>query len=289
MEFILLLLIIILFISYVSIGFIPYQISKIHGDYPGQKEIYSNFDMSTVSVDYLLVHGASLDARAWRGVLKRNSDKSMVAISLSRHNEGVKYADPYNAAHDLVGYLKMHKVKRAIIGHSTASLWIADAYSFYPDAFKDIKVILLAPSFASNINKHDLQLLKSWNKLFWVVPDLMLKFGVVSSCSGDGKYSYSQAKAVYSYGRLFLFNSLRYYNDLVNYSFASNTHTRLDYFLKDNKKNIMAYISDSDKALNPINTIKVVQQYSLKYEVIHDLSHIMLADSDKIWLHHENL
>lgn len=284
MIYLFLSMIFVLGLIYLGMGFIPYQISKLHGDYPGPKEIYSNNVMPTSSVDYLFVHGASLDARTWNGVLKRNSDKSMVAISLAQHNEGVKYANPYNATNDLVTYLKTHQVKRAIIGHSTASLWIAGAYSIYPDAFKDIQIILLAPSFASNIHRQDLHILRFWNSISWLVPNLMLKFGVMGSCSGDQKYSYAQAKSVYSYGRLFLYNSIRYYNDLVHYSFASETISSLDYFLKEDKKNIKIYISDSDKALNPDNTKKVAQNYNLTYEVVVGMSHIMLADSDEIWL-----
>lgn len=273
----------ILSIFYLGIGFIPYQISKIYCDYPGPKEISSN-NVLTGNVDYLLVHGAVADARVWRNILKRNSDKSMVAISLSRHQDGVKYANPYNAAADLVQYLKNHKINRAIIGHSTASLWISEAYFLYPEVFKDIQVILLAPNFGSNIYESDLHMLSKWNRLSWILPSLIVKPGNIDSCVGDKNYSYEQAKDVYSYGRLFLFNSRRYYNDLVNYSFSKESQDNLDKFLKNNKNNITVYISHADKALDPENTIKVVQKYNLNNEILSDVSHVMLTNIDKIWL-----
>lgn len=276
--------VLILGLIYLSIGFIPYKISLFFCDYPGPKMIFSNHQMSTSKIDYLLVHGASLDARIWNGVLKRNKKKSMAAISLSRHNEGVMYADPTTAVTDLVEYLKNHKINKAIVGHSTAALWIAEAYSLYPDAFKEIQVILVAPSFGSNINKHDLQLLKSWNKLSWIVPKVMLKSGLMDSCQGDTKFSYLHAKEIYSYGRIFIFNSINYYNKLVKYSFDRNTLSCLDYFLKDNKDKIMLYISSSDKALNPKVTEDIAISYKLNYKIISGYSHIMLAADDKVWL-----
>lgn len=263
---------------------IPYYISQARGDYPGPKEIYSNYGLSTSSVDYLLIHGASLDARVWNGVLQRNSDKSMVAISLANHEDGVKYADPFIAAQDLVNYLKTHKVNKAIVGHSTASLWIAEAYSICQDCFNGVKIILLSPSFGENIMKDDLTTLNKLNKISFLLPDPMLHHGDLSSCQGGEDGTYNECKKVYRYGRLFLFDSIKYYNNVVKYSLAHDTTAHLDYFLKDDKKNIIIYISDSDKVLDPQTTIKMVQDYNLKYKVVNNISHVMLVDQDKIWL-----
>lgn len=278
-------LLIFLIIAYLCFGLIPYSLSKLHGDYPGPKEIYSNSNNIELGHDFLLIHGASLDARVWNNVLEQNKDKSIVAISLSQHEDGVEHADPAIAGEDLVKYLKKHKINKAIIGHSTASLWIADAYHKCPECFKDLQVILLAPSFGNNINHSDLQTLKSLNKISFLLPEPMLNLGNISACEGSGiKGTYINCKKTYTYGRLFLFNSLKYYNDLVSYSLAPDTMYRLDYFLQNDYKNIAIYVSTDDHVLDPDLTIKTSQKYGIKYEVIPNLSHIGLIDDDKIWL-----
>lgn len=278
-------LLICVIIIYLCFGFIPYSLSKLHGDYPGPKEIYSNSNNVESGHDFLLIHGASLDARVWNNVLQHNIDKSMVAISLSEHEDGVTRANQVNAGNDLITYLKTHKINKTIVGHSTASLWIADAYYKCPECFKDLKIILLAPSFGDNINHGDLQTLKSLNKISFLLPEPMLNLGNVSACEGGAiKDAYTNCKKTYTYGRLFLFNSLKYYNDLVAYSLATDTMHRLGYFLQNDYKNIVIYVSGNDHVLDHDLTIKTAQKYGIKYEVLSNLSHVGLIDDYPSWL-----
>ena len=202
-------------VLYLGVGWLPYFFCKIHGDYPGPKEIYSNSVVNKLESDFLLIHGASLDARVWNGVLSRNPEKSIVAISLAHHESVIKDAVPKTAASDLVQYLKTHKVNKAIVGHSTASLWIAEAYNLCKECFEDIQIILLAPSFADNIKKSDLATLKAFKKMSFFLPDLMISVGSVEACEGGGGNSYERGYKTYKYNRLFLFKSIKYYKRLV--------------------------------------------------------------------------
>lgn len=273
-----------LIVLYLAMGLVPYSMSILHGDYPGPKELYSNFNLTkNTGVDYLLIHGASVDARVWSNLLKRNSDKSMVAISLSNHENGVTQANPITASTDLLNYLKTNRVNKAIITHSTGSLWIADTYNQHPEYFKHLKIILLAPSFGTNINHGDLNTLHFLNKFALILPRPMLNLGGVSSCYGN-EAEYKYCKEIYTYKRLFLFNSLKYYNNVVAYSFAARTQSNLEKFLKKDQANITMYIASNDHVLDKDKTIKTAEKYGIKYVVIPNTSHCLLADKDNLWL-----
>jgi pimeloyl-ACP methyl ester carboxylesterase len=278
-------ILLVIILVYLCFGMIPLYLSKLHGDYPGSKVIYSNPQVSENGCDFLFIHGASLDARVWKKVITDNKDKSIAAISLSGHQNGVAEANPVTAGQDLVNYLKKHKVNKAIVGHSTASLWIAEAYSQCPQCFEHLHIILLAPSFGNNINPNDLKKLKLLDKMKLFLPEPMLNLGEISACAGSNlPGAYAACKKTYTYGRLFLFNSLRYYDALVNYSLEAETIHKLDYFLQNNHKNIIIYIAAQDQVLNADLTIATAKKYQIKYQVIPNLSHIGLINDYPVWL-----
>lgn len=271
-------------VIYILVGPLPLFLSKFHGDYPGPKQLNSNAVKPQQPVDWLLLHGASLDARVWTGVLKRNPQIPMTALSLSQHEDGVKYADPgHQAALDIIDYLRYHDIKKGVVGHSTASLWLADAYSRCPECFKGLQIILLAPSTGSNIKSSDIDVLKTLHKFSYIIPDPFLG-GAVGACQGVDDNSYRQCKKEYLYGRLLYVNSVKYYTKLVSYSLNQDIIKNLEYFLEQDRQNITVYLAANDQVLIPAKTEEFLQQYKIPYHVIPNAAHHMLLEQDKIWL-----
>jgi pimeloyl-ACP methyl ester carboxylesterase len=206
-------------LSYASLGIFPWIISCLHHDYPGPTQL-SNIQNDKQTADWLLIHGADSDARLWIEVLKANKQISMVALSLSHHEQGVQFADPgTEAAREINNYLKKHKPRLGVIGHSTGGLWIADAYLQCPTCWTGLKVILLAPNTANNIPPQYVQLAANFNLLKLIFPNPYWDFTLVAACQGPSVNAeqYAKCKKTFLGSRLFLLRSMAYYQKLFSY------------------------------------------------------------------------
>ena len=274
-------------VGYLLLSMCLWIISVLHGDYPGPKVLYSNKDRGADdAIDWLLIHGASVDARSWSNFLNRHPDAKMAAISLAGHERGVVHANPNaEAAIELAQYLSTHKVRCGIVGHSTAALWIADAYSRCPECFQGLQVILITPNFGSNIilAGFDQLLFKVIHKIAWLLAMPIWKPGKMNACIGAGDQRYALCSRLYMYDRLYNFISLNYYHKLLTYGYSSAMQHKLRAFLDKFRENITIYATTSDLVLDPVETQALAKAHQIELHLMDNIPHHMMLDQDACW------
>lgn len=282
--YLLLILLAVLIIYRLVAGTVFWQISLWHGDYPGPKQL-SNMSSNHTPPDWLLIHGSDLDAREYKEVTSEYKRPTMVALSLTRHNEGLQFADPGKAAAiELVNYLKTHKPRKGIIGHSTAALWIADAYQRCPSCFNGLKIILLAPNSGSDIQSY-YTFLSYFLPLFNIfVPNPYIPIAPLKSCEGVNNEYYYKCKQYYLAGRLLRLQSIPYFQKLFRYMAETNKEHVYQHFLKADHKNIIFYLDADDRILKKEDIINLAKEFSIPYTIIPQSTHFGIIMSNKVWV-----
>ncbi len=185
-----------------------YSYAWIRGDFPGPKYL-TNQPPASKQIDWLLLHGASMDARMWQGIVNHCSNQRVLAVSLANHNLSTKLAKPgIEPSQEIIKLLKQYQIKQGIITHSSGAVWLANAYAGCPSCFKDLKIYLLVPNFGY------LQISKTERLLLDVLPSIAWEGLTIDSCVNSSDYA--QCKHDYLYGRLYYVSNLNYFKTLLN-------------------------------------------------------------------------
>src|SRR3990167_2509709 len=115
LKLIAMIIFVLLVLIYFSFGKLAWFLSVMHGDFPGAKEIKTKSVKPNQAIDWLFIHGASLDARVWKSILNRRETTPMVALSVGDHELGIRYSKPYKAYLDIENYLSLHQINKGII------------------------------------------------------------------------------------------------------------------------------------------------------------------------------
>lgn len=281
----------VLSLIYVMLGPIPWLLAIWHGDYPGPKILTNNITQKRISHTWLLVHGVNADARVWQSVLNIPTNVSMIAISVSNHELGPQYADPTHlAATEINQYLATHPDVKVIVGHSTAALWFAEAYTLHPAYWHKLQIILLAPNIGINAR----QLISSQpSKLTWFIkfdwlgyllPNPYLAFLPITACQGINEQTYKLCKKMFLTGKLFRLGSIPYFKKLNIYMLDPKRQIELNDFLKNNAKNIKIYLASNDAVLSPDYVQQLAKHYSILYIFINNSTHSSIILHTNQWL-----
>lgn len=244
---------VLVYLGYMTLSRILYRHSWSRGDYPGPRLI-SNFSTASKQVDWLLLHGASLDARMWLKVIKSCPSQHVLAASLANHNMGSKLAEPgIEPSQDIVKLLNQYKVKQGIIGHSSAAVWLANAYAACPKCFQNLQIYLLVPNLCfMQVNEIDKVLLK-------VVPTLFWAFDNISPCTNS--HDMERCKRDFLAGRNYRIGSTKYYEKLLTLCSQLDTNHHINNFVTKLAKQIHFILADGDALIDN----KALQQYLRSY------------------------
>jgi len=266
---------------YLGAGPFVWKLALLRHDYPGPLELRSVSAREGLEIDWLLVHGANQDARVYQKILK-NSRLRLVAVSLSHHEEGPHRADPsLRPAEEICSFLSRTPVRRGVVGHSMAGLWIAQAYKVCPSKWEGLQVILLAPHLGEARGvwtAHLIPLLKR------ILPDPCWGFMPIRACFGVGKEHYSQCKQDYLYGRRRRFVSAPYYEKLVAFAARPETEEAVAEFLRDKERDVVIVLAEQDLLISNRKAEEFAQRYSIRLAKLPQTSHFgVLSHYDK-WL-----
>ncbi len=264
--------------------------SYVIGDYPGPAILKNVTAQKTGKIDWLLIHGASVDARVWDAFINSHCDDSLVAISLGDQQYGSAQAQPgVMAGQQLTNFLQNFAIQKGIITHSTGSLWLAQAYHQCPQCLQHLKIILLAPNAGDNalgVSSGIRSTLK-WGSIF--APDpylnvpLTFELTPIQACEGGNSYYYATCRSYYMCGTHMSFTSINYYRKLVKYMSDFTQQKYFIDFLKNDAKNITIYIPGDDKILQYQNIIPLAQQDGIPIVTIPNISHVGLLVLSQDW------
>lgn len=283
--FILLLILLLLVISYLCVGRLANFLSvRYYHDYPGPKIIING--TAGENLDWLLIHGASADARIWQNVLMAFKGKSnMAAVSLGNHEQPLRFVLPNNqSAQDLSDFMKNHNIQRGVIGHSTAALWMASSYNQHPELWKNIQnIILVAPNFGNNINAAVNKQKSVLDYLRWVIPEPYLVLKPIHGCIGSEPHYCNRCTATYMSGRKIRLGSLSYYKKVVSYMSDQYNQQLMLEFLRVFAKRITVVIATNDNIIDNQITLDIIKQFNLNVVEI-PTSHIDVINYCPQWL-----
>lgn len=265
---------------YIGVGPFVWKLALLRHDYPGPLELKNAAAEGAAEIDWLLIHGANQDARVYRKILEENPRPRLVAVSLSRHEEGPHRADPsLRPAEEICSFLAATPVRRGVIGHSMAGLWIAQAYKICPSEWEGLQVVLLAPHLGEAQGSWIVPLIPL---LKWILPDPCWGFMPVRACWGVSRGHYVRCKEDYLYGRRRRFVSAPYYKSLVDYAARPETETAVEEFLRDKGKGILIFLAEQDRLISNRKAEEVAQRYPIRLVKLPQTSHFgVLSHYDK--------
>ncbi|MDF2867376.1 MAG: hypothetical protein K0S11_846 [Gammaproteobacteria bacterium] len=200
-----------------------YSYAWIRGDFPGPKYL-TNQPPASRQIDWLLLHGASLDARMWKNIVNHCPNQRILAVSLANHNLSTKLAQPgHEPSQEIIKLLKQYKVKQGIITHSSGAVWLANAYAECPRCFNNLTINLLVPNFCY------LQVSKLERLLMDILPSIAWEGLTVDSCVNSSDYE--QCKRDYLFGRRYYVSNLNYFNNLLNLCTRPETQENIHQFV----------------------------------------------------------
>jgi hypothetical protein len=254
-----------LYLGFMLLSRIMYNYAWFHGDYPGPKSLTNVHEKQIKQVDWLLLHGASLDARMWQDIVHHCPNQRVLAVSLGRHNLGSKLAEPgLESARDIVKVLQRVEVKKGIIGHSSAAVWLANAYAECPTCFAKLQIYLLAPNFCYlQVNALDKAMLDWLPSLSWTGPH-------IQSCQHSANYA--QCKRNYLYGRLFNVNSTHYYTKLLGLCTPMTTQ-HIQQFVGELGAQVHYLLVNNDPLIDNIKLQNFLASLGQKVQTLPELSH----------------
>ncbi len=261
----LLLLLVALYLGYYLLSQGLYYYAWYRGDYPQPKMISSLPFKEGQGIDWFLVHGASMSASCWKEVIQKNTEQKIVAISLGRHELGPKLADPaIGPVKDIIAFMKTNKIKKGIIGHSNAAIWLALAYKEQPQLFKGVKLYLIAPNLGSvKINLVE-------NTLYRLLPDIHWAFLPIKSCKGSKDFK--KCELDYLGARKYRINSIGYYLRSIEYFSGDAARNAVDNLLKRYAQ-IEFIIAGDDHVIDDQKLIDKLTKTGHAYKVIEGSHH----------------
>ncbi len=284
MVIFLLCFIIICVVAYIIFGPLPWYISKYCGDYPGPF-LLNNNPGTNKGIDYLLLHGASLDARAYDTIIKEHKELNLAALSLGDQHLGPQYADPVSkASADIIKFLETNKINHGIVGHSLSAIWLSEAFKQRPDLFSFKKIILLCPMFG-NISEYLTPTMNILFKIKYIFPDpYWWRFVKIKACMGLGEEHYEMAKKHYFAGKKFRISSLSYYENLIKYIGRKETRENILNFLQNNKNKIKIILSNHDTTIDNDEVIKIADELGLNVSFVSECTHHSILMFHNLWL-----
>ena len=259
---------------YIYLGPVSWGISSYEGEYPGPLMIGV-----PDRADTLLIHGATIDARAWSHLIA--IDDRFVAISVADQEKGPHLADVGVGHLDIINFLESHRNIKYIVAHSSGAIWLVNAYASRPDLFNGVKTLLMAPNLGY-VTPNDVEQFLFDNS--FILPNPFLRFLEEGDTTFDGvdHEHYKDSKNIYYSGKKSSFYSMSYFRDLQKLMHMSQNNVKN--FL-ESYKDLEVYLATEDMLINFDELKAVLAKYRRKPNAINNSSHqgILLEHNYKVW------
>jgi|GEM_PF-2140662 len=254
-----------IYLGYLALSRGLYSYAWMRGDYPGPKFL-SHQPPASKQIDWLLLHGATLDARMWQKVIDNCHQQRLLAVSLAQHNLSTKLAKPgLEPSQEIVKLLKRYQVKHGIIAHSTGALWVANAYALCPECFANLQLYFLAPNYCF------LQVSATQRMFLNVLPNIAWEGNTVYACL-NGK-NYQQCKDDYLYGRQYYVSNVNYYKQLLKLCNLPQTEQNIRRMQEKLGPQIHYILAAGDALIDNQRLQEFLAPYKVKLQVLEHTSH----------------